>query len=138
MNLTSFRSGITSAITGTLTNVSMTGYLLSPVEPPCFEIDFPDDTFLLTRTSGGKTTEFSSVIRGYVQFGDPTEGQTTLDGWLSDGASNVQALLEADRTLGGSVDDLYVRSISSPLRIQIDNTVFLCAEWTVDVIVSNS
>ncbi len=138
MNLTTFRSGITSAITGTLSDVSMTGYLLSPIEPPCFEIDFPDDTFLLTRTSGGKTTEFSCVVRGYVQFGDPQEGQLTLDGWLSDGASNVQALLEADRTLSGAVDDLYVRSISSPLRIQVDNTVFLCAEWTVDVIVSNS
>lgn len=138
MNLTSFRSAVTSAITGTLTDVSMTGYLLSPVEPPCFEIDFPDETFLLTRTAGGKTTEFSFVLRGYVQFGDPQDGQIKLDGWLSDGSSNVEALLKSDRTLNGAVDELYVRSISAPLRIQVDNTIYLCAEWTVDVIVSNS
>lgn len=138
MNLASFRSGVTSAITGTLTDVTMTGYLLSPIEPPCFEIDFPDDTFLVNRTAGGKTTEFSCVVRGYVQFGDPQDGQATLDGWLSAGNDNVQELLEADRTLSGAVDDLYVRTVSAPLRIQVDNTVFLCAEWTVDVIVSNS
>lgn len=138
MNLTNFRSAVTSAITGGINDVSMSGYLLSPVEPECFEIDFPEGTFLVNTTAGGKTTEFEFVLRGYVRFGEPEEGQARLDSWISDGDENVQALLESDRTLGGAVDDLYVRTVSAPLRILVDNTVFLCAEWTVQVIVSNS
>lgn len=130
---------MTSVITTGITDVSMSGYLAAPVEPPCFEIDFPDDGFLVNRTAGGKTTEFTCILRGIVKLGEPMESQARLDGWLSDGAENVEALLKANRTLGGALaGDLFVRSISSPRRLVIDNSIFLCAEWTIDVIVSNS
>jgi hypothetical protein len=142
LNLTAIRSAMTSAVLAAMTgdDVTMTGYLMAPVEPPCFEIDFPPDAFLLNRTGGAGTTEFEIILRGIVTIGEPDEAQKRLDGWISDGTENVQAALEVDRTLGGELDDLFVRSITAPRRLAVAeaNTIFLCAEWTIGVLVSQS
>ena len=111
------------------------GYLLSPINPPCFEIDFPTDGYLYGPTFSRGTDTLEVIVRGVVQVGDTTEAQAQLDEWLApSGATSVKAALEAERTLGGKVDDLYVVSVTAQRRVldpSKPNALFLCAEWLV-------
>lgn len=126
----------------TTLGVNGDGYLMSPVQPPCFEVDFPGDAFVFNRTHGGNTNELTILVRGIVQIGDTTEAQKDMDDWLEpSGATSVKALLEADKTLGGKIDNLFVRSASAPRPLATPdkpNAGLLAAEWTVDVILTTT
>ena len=134
-SLYGIRAGLRSNITGSLGGVNMTGYLLTPPEPPCFEIDFPADSFLPTTFSRG-TLEFDLIVRGIVGLQEPDEAQALLDKWI-DGTVNVTGAIESDRTLGGACDDLQVTSVTGHRRLLTpDPALFLCAEWTVHIVAS--
>lgn len=116
------------------------GYLMSPVVPPCFEVDFSTTEIAFNRTSTAATLEMPVVVRLIAQIGDTTEAQKDVHAWLDpSGATSVKTLLEADRTLGGKVDDLFVRSAVGPTRLATPdkpNAQLLQAEFTVDLIVT--
>lgn len=114
------------------------GYPMTPPTMPGFEIDFPPDGLVFNATMGNKTNDFDTIVRVMVSSGDPDAGVKKLYTWLSDGSQNIVAILNADKTLGGKVDNLFVRSASAPLRVVIDNTLYLAAEWRVNLTVSPS
>ena len=134
------RAGVMASLSSLTVNGD--GYLMTTIQAPCFEVDFPDQSFLYNRTHGRKTNELNLVVRGIVQIGDTTESQKDMDDWLDPtGSSSVKALLEADRTLGGKVDDLFVQSVSAPRRLATPdkpNGQLLMAEWTVSLIVTTT
>lgn len=130
------RAGLRSNITGALGGVNMTGYLLTPPEPPCFEIDFPPDSLTPFTEFGKKGGELDIVVRGIVALGESDDAQALLDTWLS-GSNNVASAIESDKTLGGAVDDLYVTQVTGHRRLLTpDNTMLLCAEWTVHLLLN--
>lgn len=131
------RAGVKAALASL--SVNGDGYLMSPVVPPCFELDFPEDAYVYDVTYGKQTNEMTFVVRGIVQIGDTTEAQRTMDDWIDPGASGVKELLQADTTLGGKVDDLFVERVSGPRRIVTPdkpNATLLAAEWTVRVVIT--
>jgi len=126
-------------ITTAIPEMQGDGYPLTPPLTPGFEIDFPPDGLVFNATYGNKTNDFDCIVRVIVSTGDPDQGVRKLYGWLSDGSTtNIATILSADRTLGGKVEDLFVRSASAPLRVLIDNTLYLSAEWRVYLTVASS
>ena len=114
------------------------GYPMSPPEAPGFEIDFPPDGLIFNATAGNKTNDIECIVRLFCASADPDAGARLLYSWLSDGTQNVATILNADKTLGGTVDNLFVRSASVPIRVIIDNSLYLAAEWRVNLTVSPS
>jgi len=137
VDLNNIVAGFASKITGTIPYLSGDGYPVTPPVPPCFEIDFPPDGFVFNATFGNGSNDFDVILRAIVAP-DVKAGVKQLYTWLSDGTENMVSILNADRTLGGTVDDLFVRSASAPLRIVIDNTLYLTAEWRINLTVSPS
>jgi len=138
MDLNAIVAAVASKITTALPYMQGDGYPLSPAEPPCFELDFPPDGLVLNATMGNKTNDFECILRCIVNAADPDAGVRKLYTWISDGGENIAAILNADKTLGGTVDNLFVRSVSAPLRVVIDNTLYLTAEWRINLTVSPS
>lgn len=128
--------GIRSNIVGALGGVNMTGYLLTPPEPPCFEIDFPPDSVIPATAFHQAGGELDLIVRGIVGLQESDEAQALLDTWLI-GSGNVAAALITDKTLGGAVDDLWVTQATGHRRLLTqDGTLFLCAEWTVHLLLN--
>ena len=116
------------------------GYLGSSIVSPWFEISIPADGYTYDITYGRGTDTVRMILRGVVQIGDPVEAQQNMDSWLDpSGATSVKALVQADRTLGGLVDDLRVTSVRPHLRIppaDAGNVEYLCSEWDLDISLS--
>lgn len=116
------------------------GYLGSSLVSPWFEISIPADGYTYDITYGRGTDTVRMILRGVVQIGDTVEAQQNMDEWLDPtGATSVKALVQADRTLGGLVDDLRVVSVRPHLRIppaDAGNVEYLCSEWTLDISLS--
>ena len=136
--LGNIRAGVMSNLS-TL-SVNGDGYLLTPPEPPCFEVASPDDGYVYGPTFQRGTDSVTIIVRGIIQLGESTESQKTLDDWMEpSGSTSVKTLLESDRTLGGAVDDLMVVSVIGPRRLatpEVPGAIYLCAEWLVRIIVS--
>lgn len=126
------RAGIRSNIVAALGAVNMTGYLMTPAVPPCFEIDFPADGLVYDQSfkTGG---ELDIIVRGIVHS-EPDEAQAQLDTWLTGSTGSVKSAIESDRTLGGAVADLRVTQATGHRRLLTEEGLFLCAEWTVHLI----
>lgn len=131
------RDGIVSSLTGTISYNQFTGYLLTPAEPPCFEIDFPADSYVYDQTFGRGMDQLELIVRGMVSLGEPDEGAALLDQWLDPtGSTSVKTALENDKTLGGAVTDMQVTRVSGHRRLLTpEGTPLLVAEWTVKVII---
>lgn len=134
------RAGVMSNLSSLTVNGD--GYFMTPPEPPFFEVSFPDDSYVYDVTMGRGTDALTIIVRGVIQLGETTESQKALDEWLEpSGSTSVKALLEADKTLGGAVDDLRVVRATGPKLLatpEVPNALFMCAEWTVDLLVSPS
>lgn len=116
------------------------GYPGSSIATPWFEVSLPGDGYVYDLTMGRGTDQLTLILRGIVQVGDTIEAQKTMDSWLDPtGTTSVKALVETDRTLGGKVDDLRVTSVRGHLRLEspdAPNALYLCSEWTLDVLLS--
>ena len=137
MDLNAIVPAFAAKISAAIPEMNGDGYPVTPAVTPCFEIDFPADGLVFNATSGNKTNDFEVILRVIVA-GDVDTGVKNLYGWLSDGTTNIVKILNADRTLAGTIDDLFVVSASAPLRVPIDNTMYLSAEWRIRLIVSPS
>lgn len=138
MDLNAIVSAFAAKLTAAIPELQGDGYPMSPINCPGFEIDFPPDGFTFNATAGNKTNDIECIVRMFCTAADPDSGARLLYSWLSDGSQNVAKILSTDKTLGGTVDDLYVRSASVPLRVIIDNTLYLAAEWRVNLTASPS
>lgn len=132
MNLAAIRTGLTTNITAVVTDAIMTGYLVTPPTDVCFEIDTITNTEI---TFSRGLDEIELVVRGIIKAGEPDEAQKRIDNWLDGtGGESVKAAIETDKTLGGACDTCRVTSWRGPLRFGADpNTLWLCAEWTVQI-----
>lgn len=140
MGMAEIRAGLVDNITSNIPGVSMTGYLMTPPEPPCFEIDFGENSLVYDATFRRGTDELDLIVRGIVAGGDVDEGQVLLDTWIDGvGMFSVKEAIESDKKLGGAVDDLRVTQVTGHRRLlppEMPNAVFLCVEWAVHLIVS--
>lgn len=78
---------------------------------------------------------WSITVQAFVAAGGDQTAQIVLDELLnSSGAHSVKAAIEADKTLGGVVDDLIVRRVITYQEyVRADGTPALGAEWITEV-----
>ena len=82
---------------------------------------------------GGLVTHIFNVSVVVGRSAERT-AQTALDGFLSyEGATSVRAALEADRTLGGVVQDLLVESASNISTLDGNDATYLMVDFRVVV-----
>lgn len=87
-------------------------YAKANPSPPAFQILPPGRVF----DFAVGMDDWTFTVQAFVSFTDDEGSQMLLDSMIGDGPLSVKQLLEADRTLGGLVQNLTVRA-SSPGRM---------------------
>lgn len=144
--LTDIRAGLAEALTNALGDtVQATGYVLSQPTAPFFDIELAQDAADYDQTVARGLDLWRLIVRGVVSFDLDLQAQKQLDEWVApSGATSVKAALEADRTLGGRVENLHVTNLSGYRNVGNNFpsvqpiNVYLAAEWTVEVYASGN
>jgi hypothetical protein len=79
-------------------------------------------------------TTYNFAITVIVGRAAEREAQRRLDAYISTGASSVKSAVESDSTLGGNAYDCRVVSMDSVGSLNISDTTYLAADFTVTVI----
>jgi hypothetical protein len=134
VNLAAIRAGLKANITAVITDAHMTGYLMTPVVSPGFEVDTVETQFDTTYRRG--TDEIDLVVRGWLSLNETDESQKRMDNWIDGTAGeSVKAAIESDKTLGGACDACRVTRAAVKRAMPVDaNALYLVGEWTVHVI----
>lgn len=129
------RAGIVTALQAQFppTVASVNPYVLISGTPPLFEVVPESIDYDLAANRG--LDEYTVTVRGMVASNTDQGSQMLVDSWCApSGAGSVKGALEADRTLGGIVQNLHVTALAS-YRTFISTTGsggrYLVAEWTV-------
>ncbi len=113
---------VTTGVTGWQTSA----YMLSLPQPPTIDV-YPDVyEFDSAMHRGLDTLHF--IVRAMVAFNQDQGAQIRLDTLLDTRATGgLKTVLEADRTLGGVVQDIHVEGTSGYRGIQVDGVPALIA-----------
>jgi hypothetical protein len=104
--------------------------------PPTIDM-IPDTPFLERTAQGGHSWEAVFVVRARVGTVDNVSAQQLLLGLLDPRQdSSLRAVIEADRTIGGTVDDSHLDQLSPSGQIiyQETGTTLLGAEWRIRLV----
>lgn len=134
--LEEIREGLAANLS-TIPGLAENAYVLSAPTPPCAEI-LPGP-IAYDRAHQRGMDEHTLTVRVYVATTLDKAAQKTLDRMLApEGEYSVKAALEADRDLGGTVDDLHVTECTGYRIFPREGAASLLgAEWSVRVIASN-
>ncbi len=139
--VTQIRAAVTAMLTAHYgTNEQVSQYMLADSTPPTFDVVFngiPEYDLAMRR--GSDRYEF--IVRIVVGLVTDQGSQIQLDSYLdSTGTGSVKALIETRdaqgrRSLGGVVEDAYVRALSAYKQYDRPNGAQLGVEWTIEVMV---
>jgi len=103
-------------------------YQPDQVNPPFAFATLEEITYHGAMGAGNVVNRFTvSVI---VQRASERTAQDKLDGYLSyDGTQSIRKAIEADRTLGGVVQDVIVNSASNITNIDANDTTYLTVDF---------
>jgi hypothetical protein len=79
-------------------------------------------------------TSYTFVITVIVGRAAERDAQRRLDAYISTGSSSVKYAVESDKTLDGNAYDCRVVSMDSVGSLNISDTTYLAADFTVTVI----
>ena len=79
-------------------------------------------------------TRYNFLVTVVVGRVAEREAQRRLDAYISTGSSSVKYAVESDKTLGGNAYDCRVVSMDSVGSLNISDTTYLAADFTVTVI----
>ena len=118
-----------SAISG----VQWSPYLLASPTPPSGHV-IPSE-IAYDRAMHRGMDEVTMTVQAFVALGLDQAAQMKLDELLApSGATSVKAAIEADRTLGGKVQDAWVSAVTGYTLVTIpDRGQMLSADWSVTV-----
>jgi hypothetical protein len=107
-------------------------YQPDQLNPPVAIVNLNQLTF--HRAFGGGDAVHQYLITVVVNRPSERSGQASLDGYMSyDSASSVRAAIEADKTLGGVVDDATVERAENVQYVLLGDTTYLTADFVVTV-----
>lgn len=118
-----------AAALGTIPGFNVLDYIGPPAAVPTLQF-FPEK---VAYGDGASPDEWTWIVQAFVGLGMPEGAQQTLDALLDPGAAgSVKAAMEADRTLGGTVDDLHVLSCDGAQQFEHEHGgLVLGSTWTV-------
>jgi len=79
-------------------------------------------------------TRYNFLVTVIVGRVAEREAQRRLDAYISTGSSSVKYAVESDKTLGGNAYDCRVVSMDSVGSLNISDTTYLAADFSVTVI----
>jgi hypothetical protein len=92
----------------------------------------PDRIVYDLNAGRGADTYFFSVML-IVGRADDRSAQNSLDSFIV-GPNSIKKAIEADRTLGGVVNTCRVREMNNYASVNIGDTVYLAAQFNVEVV----
>ena len=135
-DLAAIRAGIAANITAAISDrsVQVSPYVLSNPIPPCVYVMPAGTEFDITMGNGHDRLMFT--IRLLWPATSDIASQTSLDAMCSStGARSIKAAIEADDSLGGTVDDCQVNTVTAPiLYITDQGPPALGVEFELEVI----
>ena len=134
MNVSAVRQALADRL-ATIEAVQVNPYALSQPTPPGFQILPPGRTYDFAMGGANGLSEWTFVVQAFVNFGSDVGAQVLLDEMITDGATSVKALLEADKTLGGLVQTLRVLESSPGRMVELPSgNPMLLVEWRVQIL----
>ncbi len=133
--LAEIRAGIAANLAAVYgVTVQTNAYALGNPTPPTIEVLGPEDVEYDQSLARG-LDRWTLTVRGLVGDVADVGAQVNLDLWIAGtGTDSVKAAIEADKTLGGKVESLWVESCTGYQIYQLDNRgTALGAEWSVVV-----
>jgi hypothetical protein len=133
--LAEIRAGIAANLAAVFgVTVQTNAYALGNPTPPTIEVIGPEDVEYDQSMARGLDM-WTLKVRGLVGDAADQGAQVNLDLWIAgSGADSVKTAIEADKTLGGKVESLWVESCTGYQLYQLPNNIsVLGAEWSVVV-----
>lgn len=128
MSLDQIRAGIVANLRAAYpTDVQIGKYVMSAPSPPTLQIrhgGVPNYDLAMNRG----LDELTLVLQGIAHRDE--NGQMLIDEW-SGSAGGVKEAVEADKMLGGAVNDLRVTAMAEPFVATVGGMDVLVAEWTI-------
>lgn len=118
--------------------IQNSAYVIGNPTPPSAEVEPSRIEYDLAMQRG--LDKYVFCIRVFVALTSDAAAQQRLDAFIEPiGDQSVKTLVEADSTLGGTCDFVQVTECSGYKTLQSRHTgnMWLGAEWTVEVLVSN-
>jgi len=135
-SLAGIRAGLADALDA-IPDLQVSAYMLAAPTPPCVHVfpGGPAGEIDYHATMGAGLEEWPFTVQLFVALTLDQGAQVNLDRYLeSTGSYSVRAALEADLTLGGVVDNLFVRECTGVEVFKLDGRPpLLGAEWHVTV-----
>lgn len=129
------REGLRANIEAGVTDFQVSAYMLANPTPPTIHL-FPEEVMYDEAMRRG-LDEIRITVQAFVGLVSDQGAQVRLDELLAPaGAGSLKAAVEADPTLGGTVDDLRVVGATGYKVYSVGGQVstVLGCEWTVHVI----
>jgi len=136
--LAELRAGIETRL-ATIPNVVTSAYMLDNPPDLTLQVMGPDQVDYDQAAARGHDN-WVFVVQGFSGSPASQAAQMNLDEWLAPtGTNSVKAAIEGDRSLGGIVDDCWVRSASGYREYELPNRGrVLGAEWTLLILNSGT
>jgi len=137
VSLAAIRQGLATNLEA-IPETQISPYIIPPTPPTIWvaTITLQFDLAYGSRLAGMKyTDQYEVVIQALADTSDWQRGQEVLDQYMAgSGAYSVKDALEADKTLAGACDTLYVSEASGLALNTFQTSSYLPSEWTVTII----
>ncbi len=131
MSISLIRQGLATNL-GTIPGLRAVAEVPDLPNPPIAIVALNSVTYDRAYAKGMTSYLFTvTVIVGRVA---EKEAQRRLDAYISTGSSSVKYAVESDKTLGGNAYDCRVVSMDSVGSLNISDTTYLAADFSVTVI----
>jgi hypothetical protein len=131
MSISLIRQGLAKNL-GTIPGLRTAAEVPDLPNPPIAIVALNSVTY--DRAYANGMTSYSFNITVIVGRAAEREAQRTLDTYISTGDKSVKFAVESDKTLGGNAYDCRVVSMDSVGSLNISDTTYLAADFTVTVI----
>lgn len=129
MNVSNVRAGLKTRL-ATISGLRVWDSIPDQVTPPGAVVGQLDFTFDIDNARGIDIANVDIYV--IVQRFDARSGQNQLDDYLGSGSKSIKTAIEADRTLGGSVNTLRVTRAEAGTYLQGDVT-FLSYRFSLTI-----
>lgn len=132
-SIAQIRAGLATNL-GTIKDVQVSAYLLASPTPPSIHVLPTSIAYDEVMARGFDNLTFT--VQAFVAFGLDQGAQVLLDLMLAPtGVKSVKTAIEADRTLGGTVQTLRVTDMTAYNIVTLgEGRQMLSADWTVEVL----
>jgi hypothetical protein len=131
MSIADMRAGIAKNLRDNISGLRVSETIPDQPNPPMAVISLETVNYDQTFQRGMSEYQFTvSVLAGRVS---ERNAQARLDSYIDPGSATIKNAIESDRSLGGKVFDVRVSEMSNIGAVNLGETVYLGADFSVQV-----